>query len=122
MRPTESEENPRYLTSGEDKDWLLHGCCGRFWGAVATQQLAPLVERESRTFLGTEAGTEFHVAVAAGGGLPDSERGEDWDEDHDVVFALSNRFRTERSAWGASACNTANPQSVQLVRRAPAAS
>ena len=79
------EEKPRYLTSSEDKDWLLHGLGGRLRGALATQQLAPLVERERRAFLGTEAVAEVHVAVAAGGGLPDSERGEDRSQDHACV-------------------------------------
>ena len=83
------EEKPRYLTSSEEKDWLLHGLReslrGRLRGALATQQLAPLVERERRAFLGTEAVAEVHVAVAAGGGLPDSERGEDRGQDHACV-------------------------------------
>ena len=78
------EEKPRYLTSSEDKDWLLHGL-GRLRGALATQQLAPLVERERRAFLGTEAVAEVHVVVATGGGLPDSERGEDRGQDHACV-------------------------------------
>ena len=79
------EEKPRYLTSSEEKDWLLHGLGGRLRGALATQQLAPLVERERRAFLGTEAVAEVHVTVAAGCGLPDSERGEDRSQDHACV-------------------------------------